>query len=130
MDEAAIADIFAAFGPVRCRRMFGGLGLYADGLMFGLVVRDHIYLKTDGDFARALEMRGAEPFVYEARGRKVTLSYWMLPEAALDDTEDAAELARTALGIARRAAGDTPPGTRKPRAKQSRRERIPGQDIT
>ncbi|MCS0493561.1 TfoX/Sxy family protein [Ancylobacter sp. MQZ15Z-1] len=112
MDEAAVADIFAAFGPVRCRRLFGGLGVYADGMMFALVIKGRIYLKTDEDFARALAARGAEPFVYEAKGRAVTVAYWSLPEAALDDADDAAELACTALGIARMAAG-----AKRPRAK-------------
>lgn len=110
MDEAAIADIFVEFGVVRCRRLFGGLGLYAEGLIFGLVVRQRIYLKTDEAFARALEERGAEPFVHETRGRRVRMPYWTLPEAALDDPAEAAELARVALGIARRGAAGAPRG--------------------
>lgn len=100
MDEAAIADIFATFRPIRRRRMFGGLGLYAEGVMFAIVVGETIYLKTDDEFARELEGRGSEPFVYEKGGRRVTIAYWSLPEAAIDDADAAAELAARAARIA------------------------------
>jgi len=108
MDEAAIEDLFAAFGPVRCRRMFGGIGIFADGLMFGLFAFDQIYLKADPDFAAQLEDEGSRPFQYEARGRSVKLGYWTLPDRALDDPDAAAGLARQAFAIARRAAAAKP----------------------
>jgi DNA transformation protein len=107
MDEADIADLFATFGPVRTRRLFGGLGLYADGMMFGLVIDGRIYLKTDAAFAADLAAAGAEPFTYARKdGRQVSVGYWSLPEPALDDGELAAALAYRALAIAR-AAGAT-----------------------
>ncbi|MDF2621177.1 MAG: TfoX domain protein [Xanthobacteraceae bacterium] len=104
-----VADIFAAFRPVRCRRMFGGLGIYADGVMFGLVAFERIYLKADPDFSRDLEALGAERFTYEAKGRQVSLPYWTLPESAIDDAEAAAELAARALRVALTAAAAKPP---------------------
>jgi len=100
MDAASVQEIFAAFGEVRCRRMFGGLGVYSEGVMFALVARGDLYLKADPAFARSLEDRGARPFVYEASGKSVNLGYWSLPEAALDNQEDAADLARAALRVA------------------------------
>ena len=109
MDEAAIEDLFAAFGPVRCKRMFGGIGIYADGLMFGLFAFDQIYLKADADFASLLEGEGSRPFQYEARGRTVKLGYWTLPDSAVDDPDAAADFARQALRIARAAAASKPP---------------------
>ena len=44
---AHLAELFEAFGPVTIRRMFGGHGVFRDGLMFGLVVDDALYLKAD-----------------------------------------------------------------------------------
>jgi len=120
MDEAAISDIFAAFGPVRCRRMFGGLGLYADGLMFAIAVDDALYLKTDADFAARLEGEGAHIFAYERQGRRVTLGFWSLPEAALDDADLAADLARRALAVAQAAALHAP-ARRSPARSRARR---------
>lgn len=115
MDEDAVADIFAAFRPVRCRRMFGGLGIYAEGVMFGLVAFERIYLKADADFARSLEAEGAERFSYEAKGRRMSLGYWTLPERAIDDAEAAAELAGRALRIALAAAAAKPVKRRRSR---------------
>jgi DNA transformation protein len=39
--------LFASFGPVTLRRMFGGAGIFSQGLMFGLVFDKAIYLKAD-----------------------------------------------------------------------------------
>ncbi|WP_374251326.1 TfoX/Sxy family protein [Xanthobacter sp.] len=101
MDEDAIADLFAAFGPVAVKRMFGGAGLYADGLMFALWAGEAFYLKADAALAEDLKGRGSVPFSYEAKGVVRTMGgYWSVPEAALDDADDLAALARRALFVA------------------------------
>lgn len=101
MDEDAIADLFAAFGPVAVKRMFGGAGLYADGLMFALWAGETFYLKADAALAEDLKGRGSVPFSYEAKGVVRTMGgYWSVPEAALDDADDLAALARRALFVA------------------------------
>jgi DNA transformation protein len=104
MDEATITDLFAAFGPVHVKRMFGGLGLYAEGLMFAICVDGQIYLKTDVNLARSLREAGSHPFAYEKQGKTVTMNFWSLPESALDDGEALAVLARRAVEVARMAA--------------------------
>lgn len=110
MDPDFIADLFSAFGAVTRRRLFGGAGLYADGVMFAIEVRVVIYLKADGALAADLEGRGAVPFSYQARGVTRTLSgFWSVPEVALDDPEDLAALARRALLVAHQAAAARKP---------------------
>jgi len=106
MDPADLADLFRAFGAVDFRRMFGGTGLYADGVMFALAISGELYLKADNSFAAELETRGSAPFSYAVKGgrRRVVGSFWQVPEAALDDAEDLAALARRALEVARAAA--------------------------
>ncbi|MFG1381413.1 TfoX/Sxy family protein [Xanthobacter versatilis] len=109
MDEDTIADLFSAFGPVRTRRMFGGRGLYADGLMFAIEVGGTLYLKADADHAALLESRGSVPFSYLAKGAVRTMTgFWSMPEAALDDGDDLAVLARRSLALARAAAAQKP----------------------
>ncbi len=49
MDPEYIRELFADFGAVQIRRMFGGAGLYAEGVMFALVTGGLIYLKADAD---------------------------------------------------------------------------------
>ena len=99
-----MADLFAAFGPVRTRRMFGGAGLYAEGVMFALEADGTLYLKADAALAADFEALGCVPFSYEARGRRRVISYWSVPEAALDDPDEMAHWARRALAVALAAA--------------------------
>jgi len=110
VDQDHLRDLFAGFGPFSMRRLFGGLGLYADGLIFACVIRDEIRIKVDEVTAPAFEAAGARPWVYvhKTGGKPVTMPYWSLPEAALDDPEAAAGWARLGLEAARRAAAAKP----------------------
>ncbi len=107
MDHDFIRDLFAPFGPVTVRRMFSGAGIFADGLMFGLVVRDVIYLKVDDRNRADFEREGCAPFTY-TRGKKTgrpsehALPYWRLPERLYDDPDELAEWARRAFAAAER----------------------------
>jgi DNA transformation protein len=65
--------------------MFGGAGLYRDGVMFGLVSDGEIFLKCDADVESRFRAAGCRPFVYSRDGRSTTMSYWSLPSEALDD---------------------------------------------
>jgi TfoX-like protein len=64
-----IRDLFAPFGAATARRMFSGAGIFADGLMFGRVVRDVIYLKVDDINRKDFEREGSPPFTYKRAGR-------------------------------------------------------------
>ena len=107
MDPEFINDLFAPFGPVTVRRMFGGAGIYRDGLMFALVFDGAIFLKVDDASIPDFEREGSRPFVYtraKSPGKigRASLSYWRLPERLYDDPEDLARWAERALVIARR----------------------------
>jgi DNA transformation protein len=67
--------------------MFGGAGVYRDGVIFGLVSDRDIYLKCDETTADTFKEAGCRPFTYEKDGKQVEMSYWSLPEEALDDRE-------------------------------------------
>jgi len=103
-----VKDALSGLGPVSVRRMFGGAGVYADGVMFGLIADDTLYLKADDATKRAFEAEGQGPFVYAGRGRTIAMSYWRIPERLLDDSEEMVEWARSALGVARRKAAAKP----------------------
>ncbi|HEX2255418.1 MAG TPA: TfoX/Sxy family protein [Afifellaceae bacterium] len=103
MDEGFIHDLFAPFGEVRTRRMFGGVGVYRDGVMFALAADGELYLKSDAESAERFRAAGSQPFEYEQRGRKVALSYWRLPEEALDDPAELEQWARLAYQAALKA---------------------------
>jgi len=99
---AHLQDIFAAFGPVEVRRMFGGYGVYRQGLMFAIAADEVLYLKADTESASYFVERGLEPFVYERRGKRVAMSYYQAPDEAMDDREQAALWAQRALEAALR----------------------------
>lgn len=53
-----VCELFAGVGRVQIKRMFGGAGVYADGLMFALLAEDSIYLKADDALKAALAEEG------------------------------------------------------------------------
>jgi DNA transformation protein len=87
MDAEGIRELFADILPVRVRRLFGGLGVYDGEMIFALVFKGDIYLKTSPATLERFIAAGCRPFTYEARGRERALGYWSLPDAALDDLD-------------------------------------------
>jgi len=103
MDNAAIEEMFEAVGPVTIRRMFGGKGIYARGVIFALELRGELMLKGDAESGPVLEEAGAVRWRYEGRsGKPVAMPYWTLPDEALDDPDMMAKWARIALDAAMR----------------------------
>ncbi|HEX8823921.1 MAG TPA: TfoX/Sxy family protein [Archangium sp.] len=108
-------ELLEPLGPVQPRAMFGGWGLYYGGRMFGLIIEDRLYLKTDDTTRSTFESAGGEPFVYDAgKGRKpVTMSYWTPPPDASDDAHALLPWARRAVEAASRAAQKKPAAKKK-----------------
>jgi DNA transformation protein and related proteins len=107
LDPEFIRELFAQFRVVTIRRMFGGAGIFADGLMFGLVFDGAIYLKVDAASIPDFEREGCQPFVYaraKSAGRvgRHSLSYWRMPERLYDDPDELAVWAGRAFVIAQR----------------------------
>ena len=107
MDPEFIRELFSQFRPVTVKRLFGGAGVYCEGLMFALVFDGAIFLKVDEASIPDFEREGSRPFVYtraKSPGRvgRHSLSYWRLPERLYDDPEELAVWAARALAIAER----------------------------
>lgn len=98
----SLHEVFADFGPVDSRRMFGGYGLYHSGLMFGLVADDVLYLKADQQSQHYFEEKGLSPFLYEKSGKQVKMSYYLAPEEIYDDPAIARDWAVLAFEAALR----------------------------
>lgn len=101
-----VKELFAGLGPVQIKRMFGGAGGYADGVMFLLLAADTIHIKTDDALKAELREEGSGPFEWTPQsgpraGETIDLGYWRLPDNALDDPDEAAVWGRKALAIAR-----------------------------
>ena len=99
-----LKEVFATFGPVSSRRMFGGHGLYYDGLMFGLVTQETLYLKADAENQSFFEAEGLEKFSYEKQGKRYAIAYFQAPDQVYDDPDEAALWARRSWDAAVRGA--------------------------
>ena len=95
-----VAELFVGLGAVSIRRMFGGAGVSAQGVMFAVVIDDVVYLKVDDPLRADLEAEGSVPWVYPRDGQPVQMGYSSLPDAALDDPDEACAWARRALHVA------------------------------
>jgi len=104
-DLAFACELFSGMGRIEARRMFGGAGLFAAEVMFGLIDEGRIFLKTDAALKADLQRAGAVSWIYvERKGPKAGVpqqtSYWSLPDSAVDDPDEACDWARRALEVA------------------------------
>ena len=109
MDTTALEDLFGPLGAVMIKRMFGGHGVWADGLMFALQTGGEIFLKTDDETRPLFAKAGLRPFIYTARGEERATSYWLLHDAALDDDDELRSWTALAIEAARRSAAKKKP---------------------
>ena len=125
-----ILDQLSPLGPISARRMFGGVGLFHGGAMFGLIAREELFLKLTEATRAQYQAAGEAPFSYATKnGTNTIASYWRCPPDLLDDAVTLQTWARLSIGAARTAIQSKPrrpaksPG-RSPRSKsadQSRR---------
>jgi DNA transformation protein len=114
-------ELFAPLGAVRARRMFGGHGLYVDDLFVALIAFDRLYLKVDAATQPAFEAAGCEPFVYDGKGKPITMGYWTVPADAMESPALIQPWARQAIAAALRARAPKPSAApRKARAVTSK----------
>lgn len=105
--DKPVCDDFTAqltpMGPVTGRSMFGGFGLFMDGVMFGLVACDELYFKVDDGNRGDYEACGSQPFTYQGKSKPVEMSYWKAPERVLADGAILIAWAENAYAAAKRA---------------------------
>lgn len=120
MDPNFIQELFAGFGPVSVRRLFGGTGIYADGVLIGAVFRDEVYLKADAETAARFDAEGCGMFEYATKtGTRAIASFRKLPERLYDDPDELADWARQALAVARRSSAAKQKPARKTPARKT-----------
>jgi DNA transformation protein len=112
-------DLVALLGRVEARRMFGGHGLYAEGVMFALLDDGELFLKTDGETRARFVAAGCRRWTYvHGKVRMEETSYFRPPDAAHEDPEAMLPWARLAVEAARRGRPARPrrrpPAARKP----------------
>jgi DNA transformation protein len=101
---AHIVDLLQLIGPVESKSMFGGFGMFLEGLIFGLVAGNELYLKVDTQNLQDYEDLGLQAFSFEKNDRQFKMSYYQAPEEAMEDAELLSDWASNAYCAAMRAA--------------------------
>ncbi len=116
----AIAAKLAPLGPMRAKPMFSGYGLYLDGVIFGLILRENFYLKVDDENRPDFVKAGSAPFRYETRQRQVTVdSYWLCPAPIAGNAAKLRAWVEKSLAASRRANAKKKPRSTKPRPRRN-----------
>ena len=98
-----VLDQFSGWDEVSARKMFGGAGLYCDGVMFGLIADDVAYLKVDESNQVDFEKAGASAFNPSPEKEKTyVMSYYKTPADILEDRQLLSQWAERALTVARK----------------------------
>jgi DNA transformation protein len=118
VNAEALKALFEPFGSITVKRMFGGSGIYADGLCFAIESGGEVFLKTDS-FSRAdFSAADSAPFTYMAKGKSRPTSYWSLPTAAHEDDDELRRWAGMGLEAARRSAtAKAQPKNKRPKSR-------------
>ena len=100
-----LREQLAPLGDVTLRRMFGKTGVFCDGVMFGMVTENMLYLRVDDHNRAAFQEASAfPPLNYEKQGNSIDLAFWRAPERLFDEPDELVRWARVALAAARRVA--------------------------
>ena len=100
----AVSDSYLAFvleqlGGVKSvvtRRMFGGIGIYSDGVFFAVIDDDTLFFKVDDALAQRYIALGMPPFT-PIPGAKPMSSYYQVPVEVLEDEETLGRWAKDSL---------------------------------
>ena len=99
-----LLESLAPLGPVVAKRMFGGAGLFRDGLMFVIVIDDQLWLKADDINRAEFTALDLPPFTYQRQGKVTAMNFYRAPDEALDAPHALLPWARSAFAAALRGA--------------------------
>ncbi len=88
-------------GDLKSRRMFGGAGIWCDGLFIALLADDTAYFKVDDTNRPDYEEEGMDPFTYQRNNRTQHLQFYEIPPDILEDPEALLLCAEKSLTVAR-----------------------------
>jgi DNA transformation protein len=105
MDNEAISDLFSGLGPIEIRRLFGGKGIYHNGIIVAIEIRGELMLKADAESAPEFVDAGCKQWTYTGsrHGKLVSMPYWTVPDGALDDAGEMTPWAKKAYEAGLRA---------------------------
>jgi DNA transformation protein len=100
-------SILNLVAPVTGRSMFGGVGLYSEGLIFALMAEDRLYFKVDDSNRPDFEAAGMEPF-HPFGDAGQTMGYYEVPPFVLDSPDELSAWLDKSLRVAELKRARTP----------------------
>ena len=98
--RAFVLDQLAGLPGIHDRAMFGGVGLYADDVFFGILASDVLYFKVDGSTRQDYESAGSRPF-RPYPDRAMTMPYYAVPIEIVEDAPTLVKWAARAAVVAK-----------------------------
>ena len=79
-------DVLGHIPGVTSRAMFGGYGIYKNGVIFALIAYEKLYFKSDETVENTFKSAGGTQFEYSKGNHKFTkMRYWTIPQEDMDD---------------------------------------------
>lgn len=101
--DYVVEDLFASVRGITARAMFGGFGIYREGVIFAIIIDDELYFKVDATTQKRYEDLGSHPFTYGGKeGKPYTMSYWFVDEQVQENGELFLDLADEAFAISKK----------------------------
>ncbi len=81
-----IMDQLSEFEGASDRKMFGGVGVFKDKIMFAMISSKNVfYLRVNDKLIPKFEAEGMEAFNHEKKGKG--MPYWTVPAHVIEDKE-------------------------------------------
>jgi DNA transformation protein len=80
-----VLEALSPLGDITSRAMFGGYCLYCGGVVFALIAKGVLYLKTDDDNRAEFEAKGLKRFVPFENKDYASMNYCEAPAEIFED---------------------------------------------
>lgn len=98
--RAFVVEQLERLVPITTRSMFGGVGIYSDGVFFAVMDDDQLFFKTDDGNRGRYQDAGMPPF--QPMGPDKPMQYHRVPPELLDEPDRLRPWMEAAIAVARR----------------------------
>jgi len=82
-----ILDVLSLCDNITAKRLFGGYGLYQNGIIFAIIVENELYFKVDESNIDLYQNLNSEPLTFHAKGKTISMSYRKVPDEIIENKE-------------------------------------------
>jgi DNA transformation protein len=101
--EYIVQDLLGDICGITSRAMFGGLALYKNGTIFGIVADSELYFKVNDRNRAEYEAGMSHPFTYTKNDdKRVSMSYWLVPAEFMDDRDGLVALIDKSVAVSQK----------------------------